>query len=79
MMIGKNWSVTVWFRTVNVARSMLSSTLGRTCGVDIGKRPLVLKLMKGAYNRKHSVPKYAIFWDVGTVVDFFITLGRQLG
>ncbi|KAI9565167.1 hypothetical protein GHT06_008943 [Daphnia sinensis] len=45
--------------TVNVARSMLSSTLVKIDGVDVGKYPLVLKLMKGAYNRKPPAPKYS--------------------
>lgn len=54
---------------------MLSSTLGKIDGVDVGQHPLVLKLMKGAYNRKPPAPKYSRFWDVGMVVDFLITLG----
>lgn len=67
------------YRTVNVARSMLSATLVKIDGVDVGKHPLVLKLMKGAYNRKPPAPKYSRFWDVGTVVDFLITLGPNDG
>jgi hypothetical protein len=54
---------------------MLSSTLDKIDGVDIGKHPLVLKLMKGAYNRKPPAPKYSGFWDIGTVVNYLITLG----
>ncbi len=36
------------YRTVYVSRSMLFSTLGKIDGVDIGKHPLVVKLMKGS-------------------------------
>lgn len=49
------------YRTVNVSRSMLSSTLGKVEGVDIGKHLLVVKLMRGAYNKKLPAPKYAGF------------------
>jgi hypothetical protein len=44
------------YRTINLSRSMLSSTLGKIDGVDIGKHPLVVKLMKGAYNKKPPIP-----------------------
>lgn len=33
------------YRTVNVHRSMLLSTLGKLDGFDLGKHPLVVKLM----------------------------------
>lgn len=43
----------------------------------MGKHPLVLKLMKEAYNRKPPAPNYSMFWDIGTVVDYLITLGAN--
>ncbi|XP_045023289.1 uncharacterized protein LOC116935744 isoform X2 [Daphnia magna] len=67
------------YRTVNVARSMLSSTLGKIDGVDIGKHPLVVKLMKGAYNKMPPAPKYAGFWDVNLVINYIISLGPNDG
>ncbi len=67
------------YRTINVARSMLSSTLGKIDGHDIGKHPLIVKLMRGAYNKKPPVPKYSGFWDVSTVVDYLISLGPNSG
>ncbi len=38
------------YRTVNVYRSMLSSTLGKLDGVKIGMHPLVVRLLKGIDN-----------------------------
>lgn len=67
------------YRTVNVSRSMLSSTLGKIDGVDIGKHPLVVKLMKEAYNKKPPAPKYAGFWDVNLVINYIISLGPNDG
>ena len=54
---------------------MLSSTLGKIDDVDIGKHPLVVNLMKGAYNKKTPVPKYTGFWDVSLVNNYIISLG----
>ena len=63
------------YRTVNVHRSMLSSTLGKLDGFDLGKHPLVVKLMRGVYNKKPPSPKYSNFWEVDSVIDFLISLG----
>jgi hypothetical protein len=63
------------YRTVNVHRSMLSSTLGKLDGFDLGKHPLVVKLMRGVYNKKPPSPKYSNFWEVDSVVEFLISLG----
>ena len=54
---------------------MLSSTLGKIDGLDIGKHPLVVKLMKGAYNKKPPIPKYTGFWDINLVINYVISLG----
>ncbi len=54
---------------------MLSSTLGKIDGIDIGKQQLVVKLMKGAYNKKPPIPKYTGFWDVNLVINYIISLG----
>jgi hypothetical protein len=42
---------------------MLSSTLGKIDGCGIGKHPLIVMLMRGAYNKKRPVPKYSGFGD----------------
>lgn len=57
------------YRSVNVFRSMLSSTLSPIDGVDVGKHPLVVKIMKGIYNVEPPAPKYNNFWDVNVVLN----------
>ena len=58
------------YRSVNVARSMLSTTLGHVDGTNIGKHPLIVKLMKGLYNKKPPLAKYANLWYVNIILDF---------
>ena len=65
------------YRTVNVYRSMLSSTLGKLDGVKIGKHPLVVRLLKGIYNHVPPTPKYTGFWDVSTVIRYLSSLGQN--
>lgn len=59
------------YRTINVLRSMLSSTLGPVEGYPIGRHPLVLRLMKGVYNIRPPAPKYNQTWDVEVVLSSF--------
>ena len=60
------------YSTVNIARSMLSTTLSMTGeGTEFGKNPLVTKLMKGIYNKKPPLPKYGSTWDPSIVLSHF--------
>jgi hypothetical protein len=60
------------YSTVNIARSMLSTTLSMTEeGTEFGKNPLVTKLMKGIYNKKPPLPKYGSTWDPSIVLSHF--------
>ncbi|KAI9550772.1 hypothetical protein GHT06_004559 [Daphnia sinensis] len=69
-----DFSVKRSYSSVNVARSMLSSTLSLKPGsVDsVGKDPLVVNLLKGLYNNSPSTPKYIATWNPDTVLSFFI-------
>ncbi|KZS07420.1 Uncharacterized protein APZ42_028870 [Daphnia magna] len=60
------------YSSINVTRSMLSSTLNVTSDGprDIGKNPLVTQLMEGIYNAKPPTPKYSSAWDPCTVLSF---------
>ncbi len=58
---------------------MISSTFGKIDGCDIGKHPLIVRLMRGAYNKKPPVPKYSGFRDVNKAVDYLISLGPNSG
>ena len=57
--------------TVNVARSMLSSTLPTNSTGTIGKDPLVTSLLKGVYNERPPVPRYLATWNPDTVLAYF--------
>jgi len=67
------------YSTINIARSMLSVTLGSIGGFPIGSHPLVIKLMKGCYNRNPPKPKYESTWDPEVVLEFIRSLGSNEG
>lgn len=56
---------------------MLSSTLDPIDGLQIGKHPLVLKLMRGIYNSNPPKPKYDCTWDVDMVVNHLNRLANE--
>ena len=64
-------------RTINLARSAISSTAYSVEGVKIGKHELVCQLMKGIYNISPPAPKYDLFWDVEKVLTFLASLGEN--
>lgn len=63
------------YRSINVYRSMLSGTLEKIKGWDVGKHPLMCKLMQGILNSTPPKPKYTEFWDTGTVLTYIESLG----
>jgi hypothetical protein len=67
------------YRSINVYRSMLSGTLEKIEGWDVGKHPLVVKLMQGIFNSSPPKPKYTGFWSTDTVLDYIESLGPDSG
>jgi len=63
------------YRSNHVFRSMLSSTLDQIDGHDVGKHPLVVKLMPGIFNSNPPKPMYNGFWDIGSVLAYLEGLG----
>ena len=57
------------YRTINVARSTLSSTLQHIDGVAVGCHPLVVRLMKGVFNSRPPVKKTFPSWSVSKVIE----------
>ena len=55
------------FSTVNVHRSMLSSTLPAIDGYTVGTHPLVKNLLSGCYNLNPPRPRYDFSWDPAVV------------
>lgn len=64
------------YRTANVYSSMLSSKLNRMEDFDIGKQPLVIRLMRGIFNQQPPKPRYTNMWNVDTVLNFISSLGE---
>jgi hypothetical protein len=62
------------YRSLNVSRSMLSSTLNKIEDVPIGRHPMVSMLMKGAYLAKPPMPKYNHTWDPDRVLNHLKTV-----
>ena len=63
------------YRSINVLRSALSSTLPRVDGYPVGQHPYVLNLMKGILNNRPPKPRYTYTWDVHTVTHYLKQLG----
>ena len=63
------------YRTLNVYRSAISSTHPKIDSVRVGEHPLVVQLLKGAYNLRPPLPRYSSTWDVSLVVPFIDGLG----
>jgi len=66
-----DFSVGRSYSSVNVARSMLSSTLSLDLGGSVGKDPLVVNLLRGLYNKSPPTPKYIATWNPDTVLNYF--------
>lgn len=69
------------YSSINVSRSMLSSTLNMGIGnrEEIGKHPLVTRLMKGIFLARPPTPKYSGTWDPSRVLSHFdVTAGQTL-
>ncbi len=58
------------YSTINIIRSMLSSTLSfAPSGLhEVGKHPLVVRLLKGIYNSNLPKPRYTHTWDPAIVL-----------
>ena len=65
------------YSTINVHRSMLSSTLPHVDNRPIGQHPLVKSLMSGCYNINPPKPRYESIWDPELVVRFVSGLGEN--
>lgn len=57
------------YNTVNIHRSMLSTTFPPLDAVPIGKHPLILSLMRGCYNGNPPRPRYNYTWDPDLVLN----------
>ena len=58
------------YRTINCARSALSSTLKPMEGFPVGQHPLVTRMMKGVFNSRPPIVKICPAWSVNQVLDW---------
>ena len=65
------------YRSLNCYRSALSSTHLPVEGFPVGQHPLVVRLLKGAYNQRPPQPKYCLTWDVSQMVLYLSNLGSN--
>ena len=64
------------YRTLKVYRSAISSSHPMIDSLRVGEHPLVVQLLKGAYNLRPPLPRYSSTWDVdNNVVSFLDQLG----
>lgn len=58
------------YSALNTARSAISQFMIVCGGADIGKHILVVKFMRGVFNKRPSLPKYNSLWDVSVIIRF---------
>ncbi len=63
--------------TINTARSAISMTHRQVEGQQVGKHPMVTRLMQGIYNKRPPTPRYSSTWDVRLVTSYIKGLGRN--
>ena len=64
------------YRSVNVARSAISSCHAKIDGYPVGQHPLVIQLLKGMLNMRPPKPRYTHTWDVHLVTKYLSSLGK---
>ncbi|XP_044179688.1 uncharacterized protein LOC122961167 [Acropora millepora] len=64
----------IGYSGINTARSALSSVLTVHDCSTFGTHPLVKRFMKGVFENRPSLPRYACTWDVSTVLKFLSSL-----
>ena len=56
------------YRTINIFRSALSSTLLPVDGIVVGQHPLVCQLMKAIFNLRPPIKKFVLSWSIATML-----------
>ena len=51
--------------------SAISSVLKKIDGIEVGKHPLVSRMLKGVFNERPPRPKYESVWKVNQVLTMF--------
>lgn len=59
----------IGYSCLNTARSALSAVIVFPDNTPAGSHPLVVRFMKGVFERRPSLPKYKSTWDVNVVLE----------
>ena len=65
------------YRSVNVARSAISTSHAKLNGLPVGQNPLVIQLLKGMFNNRPPKPRYSHTWEVSSVTKYLASLGSN--
>ena len=65
------------YRSLNSYRSAISSVHEKVDGYEVGKHPLVTRLIKGAFHERPPQPRYSGTWDVSRVTSYFVSRGAN--
>jgi len=61
--------------SLNAYRSAISSVHDRVDDMDVGKHPLVARVLKGAFHARPPLPRYTATWNVQVVLDQMLQWG----
>ena len=61
------------YSSINTARSALSTFIN-VDGKPVGQHRLVIRLMRGVFNRRPNLPKNNVTWDVSKMLNYLKTL-----
>lgn len=63
------------YRSLNAYRPAKSSVHEKVDGEEVGKHPLITRVVRGVFNKRPPRPKYNSIWDVDQVVTWLKKLG----
>ena len=67
------------YATLNTYRSTISAYHPMVDCHNVGQHPFIVRLMKGAFNKKPPKPRYTETWDVNLVLEKIVSLGPNDG
>ena len=59
------------YRSLNAYRSAISSVHEKIDGIQVGKHPIVSRMLKGVFNERPPRPKYESVWKLDQVLTMF--------
>ena len=62
-------------RSLNAYRSAISSIHDKIDGMEIGKHPMITRLLKGAFHARPPLPRYTATWNVQSVLEYLEGMG----